>query len=126
MHDPQDESIMNIIELIIKNAERFPDKSAIIFDDEALTYRDLVGQVRKLSYAFSKLGVKRGTFIGLLLNNSIEFILSMLAAASLGATIVPMSSSLGRKDLLTAINLTGIKFVIGWHVTVKNLSLIHI
>ena len=67
---------MNIIELIVKNAERFPDKSAIVFDDEALTYRDLVGQVRKLSYSFSKLGVKRGTFIGLLLNNSIEFIWS--------------------------------------------------
>ena len=111
---------MNIIELIVKNAERFPDKSAIVFDDEALTYRDLVDQVRKLSYAFNKLGVKRGTFIGLLLNNSIEFILSMLAAADLGATIVPMSSSLGRKDLLTAINFTGIEFVIGWHVTVKN------
>jgi len=121
MHDPQDESIMNIIELIVKNAERSPDKSAIVFDDEALTYRDLVGQVRKLTYAFSKLGVKRGTFIGLLLNNSIEFILSMLAAASLGATIVPMSSSLGRKDLLTAINLTSIEFIIGWHVTVKNI-----
>jgi long-chain acyl-CoA synthetase len=112
---------MNIIELIIKNAERFPDKLAIVFDDEALTYRDLVEQVRKLSHAFSRLGVKRGTFIGLLLNNSIEFVLSMLAAADHGATIVPMSSSLGRKDLLTAINLTGIEFIIGWHVTVKNI-----
>jgi long-chain acyl-CoA synthetase len=112
---------MNIIELIVKNAERFPDKSAVVFDDEILTYRDLVEQVRKLSHNFSKLGVRKGTFIGLLLNNSIDFVLCMLAAADLGATIVPMSSSLGRKDLLTAINLTDIKFIIGWHVTVKNI-----
>lgn len=112
---------MNIIELIIKNAERFPDKPAIILDEHTLTYKNLVEETRKLSYAFRKLGVGQGTFIGLLLNNSTEFVLSMLAAADLGATIVPMSTSLGRKDLVTAINLTNIKFIIGWHVTIKNI-----
>jgi long-chain acyl-CoA synthetase len=111
---------MNIIELILKNAKLFPDKPAIVFDDCILTYENLICRIRKVSYSFSKLGVRKGTFIGLLLNNSPEFVLSMLAAADLGATIVPMSNSLGQKDLLTAINLTGIKFIIGWHITLKN------
>ncbi len=112
---------MNIIELILKNAERFPEKPAIIFDESILTYKSLVEQTRKLSYAFKKLGVRQGALIGLLLNNSKEFVISMLAASSLGATIVPMSNSLGQKDLLTAIKLTGIKFIIGWHVALKNI-----
>ncbi len=112
---------MNIIELILKNAERFPEKPAIVFDESILTYKSLVEQTRKLSYAFKKLGVRQGALIGLLLNNSTEFVISMLAAADLGATIVPMSNSLGRKDLVTAINLTNIKFIIGWHVTIKKI-----
>lgn len=112
---------MNIIELILKNAKSYPEKPAIVFDDYILTYADLIEQTRKLSYAFNKLGVRQGTFIGLLLNNSAEFVMSMLAAADLGATIVPMSNSLGKKDLLKAIKLTGIKFIIGWHVTLKNI-----
>ena len=48
----------------------------------------------------------------------------MLAAADLGATIVPMSNSLGQKDLLTAIKLTGIKFLIGRHLTLKNIFVV--
>jgi len=112
---------MNIIELILKNAKRFPDKPAIIFGEDILTYQVLVDQTRKVSHAFSRLGVGEGTFMGLLLTNSTEFVLSMLGAADLGASIVPMSNTLGRKDLLTAIKLTGIKYVVGWHVTIKNI-----
>jgi long-chain acyl-CoA synthetase len=112
---------VNIIELILKNAKRFPEKPAIVFDDCILTYVDLIERTRKLSHAFKKLGVRQGTFIGLLLNNSVEFVISMLAAADLGATIVPMSNSLGKKDLLTAIKLTSIKFIIGWHVTLRHI-----
>jgi long-chain acyl-CoA synthetase len=112
---------VNIIELILRNAKRFPDKPAIVFDDCILTYAGLIERTRKLSYAFKKVGVRQGDFIGLLLNNSFEFVISMLAAADLEATIVPMSNSLGQKDLLTAIKLTGIKFIIGWHVTLNNI-----
>jgi long-chain acyl-CoA synthetase len=112
---------VNIIELILKSAASFPRKPAIVFDDCILTYWELIERTRKLSYAFKKLGVRQGTFIGLLLNNSTEFVISMLAAADLGATIVPMSNSLGRRDLLTAIKLTGIKFIIGWHVTLRQI-----
>jgi long-chain acyl-CoA synthetase len=112
---------MNIIESILKNAKRFPDKPAVIFGEDVLSYKDLVEQIRKVSYTFNRLGVGKGTFMGLLLTNSTEFVLSMLGAADLGASIVPMSSTLGQKDLLTAIKLTNIKYIIGWHVTIKNI-----
>jgi long-chain acyl-CoA synthetase len=112
---------MNIIESILKNAKRFPDKPAVIFGEDVLTYQALVEQTHKVSYAFNRLGIGQGTFVGLLLTNSIEFVLSMLGAADLGASIAPMSNTLGRKDLLTAIKLIDIKFVVGWHVTMKNI-----
>ena len=112
---------MNIIESILKNAKRFPDKPAVIFGEDVLTYQALVEQTHKVSYAFNRLGIGQDTFVGLLLTNSIEFVLSMLGAADLGASIAPMSNTLGRKDLLTAIKLIDIKFVVGWHVTMKNI-----
>ena len=103
---------MNIIETILKNAKRFPDKPAVIFGEDVLSYKDLVEQIQKVSYTFNRLGVGKGTFMGLLLTNSTEFVLSMLGVADLGASIVPMSSTLGQKDLLTAIKLTNIKYIV--------------
>jgi len=111
---------MGIIHYLLKNKEQFPDKTAIIFDNAPLTYCELAEKTRRLSSAFSEIGVREGTHIGLLLNDSIEFVITMFAAAELGATIVPMNSTLGGNDLLTAINATDIDFIIGWHATLKD------
>jgi acyl-CoA synthetase (AMP-forming)/AMP-acid ligase II len=44
----------------------------------------------------------------------------MFAAADLGVTIVPMNSTTGSKDLVTAINVTDINYIIGWHAVLKD------
>jgi acyl-CoA synthetase (AMP-forming)/AMP-acid ligase II len=79
---------MNIIELILKNAARFPDKPAIVFDGSILTYEKLIERIRKTSCTFKKIGVSQGTFIGLLLRNSNEFVISSLPQQICGASIV--------------------------------------
>lgn len=111
---------MGIIHYLLKTAELFPDKTAIIFAEDALTYRDFTEQTRRLSYALSHIGVGKGTHIGILLNNSVEFATSMFAAADLGATVVPMNSTLSSNDLLTAIKVTDIHYIIGWHAVLKD------
>ena len=111
---------MGIIHYLLKNAERFPDKTAIIFADTSLSYCEFAEKTRRLSGALSEIGVRQGTHIGLLLNNSIEFAITMFAAADLGVTIVPMINTLGSNDLLTAINVTDVDFIIGWHATLKD------
>ena len=111
---------MGIIHYLLKNVESYPDKTAIIFADSSLSYRDITEQTRRLSYALSDIGVRQGTHIGILLNNSIEFVITMLAVADLGATIVPMSSTTGSTAILTAISASNIDYMIGWHAALED------
>ena len=104
---------MGVIHYILDNASRFPDKDAIVFDQDVLTYGQCVERVRKVSGAFSKLGIGSGTHVGLVANNSLEFVVSMLAIADLGATVVPMYTTISEKALIAAIKATDISYIVG-------------
>ena len=110
---------MAIIEHLLNNAARFPDKAALILGDQVLSYGDCVESTRKLSGALSAIGINQGARIGLLLNNSIEHVITLLAVADLGATVIPMNNTISNQELLTAIKAADINFIIGRHVTLS-------
>jgi len=112
---------MGIVHYLLKNVEFFPDKTAIIIADTSFSYQEIAEKTRRLSYALSDIGVGKGTHIGIFLNNSIEFVTSMLAVADLGATIVPMSITTSSNALLTAISASDIGYIIGWHAALTDL-----
>jgi len=112
---------MNIISYFLEQANQFPDKTAIFIGNQDITYGDLAEKIRITSGALNKSGVKPGTHIGLLLHNSVEFVTVMMAAADLGATIVPLNSTISFADFATAIKTTDINYVIGWHAALKEL-----
>ena len=74
-----------------RNLLQFNDDSeAIVFygEDrirEVLTYNELYKKVAKLSYSFTKMGVKKGDRVAALTANVPEAVVSMLAASSIGA-----------------------------------------
>jgi len=110
---------MGIIRYILENAERSPDKPAIIINDEIVIYRECVELTRKLSGALAAIGNGEGLRIGLALNNSLEFVVAYLAAAELGATVVPLNNTISVKDLDIAIRTTGANCVIGQHTILQ-------
>jgi len=85
--------------------ERLPDKTALIFKAEKLSYRQLLEAVDTIAVRLRQTypDVQR---IGVLLNNSIEVVLLAFAAARLGRTIVPLNPALRKNQLLAQINLS--------------------
>lgn len=81
----------NMYQTLKENAEQFPDKIGIVDSNEKpYTYKQLLGMTDRMSsYLVKNYHVQKGTHIGLLLFNSIEFIASFIAAQKLGAVIVP-------------------------------------
>ena len=110
---------MGIIQHILINAARFPNKTALVLEDRSLSYSDCIEHTRKLSGALSAIGVDEGTHIGLLLNNSVEHVITLLAIADLGAAVVPMNDTIGQKELLTAISTTDIDYIIARSSTLE-------
>jgi long-chain acyl-CoA synthetase len=103
---------MNLYEIIHENALKTPKKTAIVFKEQRLRYQDIIGLTEKTTTLLLGNGWKKGTHFALLAPNSPEFAILMLAAAKIGAVIVPIPESLKEKALHTAIHRAGCSHII--------------
>jgi acyl-CoA synthetase (AMP-forming)/AMP-acid ligase II len=68
------------------------DHPFLICDDEVLSYADAAARSAALAKGLLASGAGRGTHVGLLHPNSLEFVIRWLAAARIGAVSVPLST----------------------------------
>jgi fatty-acyl-CoA synthase len=81
----------SVAQVLEERAREHPDRVFLIFGDRRLTYRQVEARASALAAALHELGVERGDRVALDLPNWPEFVLSMFAAAKLGAVIVPFN-----------------------------------
>jgi acetyl-CoA synthetase len=84
------------------------DKTAIIWEGEPgdvrkLSYRELDAQVSRLAGALRKLGIRQGDRIGIFMPMCPEVAVSVLAAAKVGAVIIPLFSGYGPEAIATRL-----------------------
>ena len=73
-------------------AQRYPDKPAIVFCGQMLSYAELLRQVNELAgYLQHTLGVARGDRVLLMSQNGPQFVVAYYAALRAGAAIVPVN-----------------------------------
>src|SRR5436190_1430308 len=78
--------------LLHEQAERFPERIAVICGERRATYRDLADAAGRIAAALRAAGFRRGDRVGLLINNRLEWLECCFGAAEVGATIVPFST----------------------------------
>ena len=82
---------MNVCNWLISTAERMPHKTAILFEDDSYTYKELKFNVLSLAKELRRQGFKEKMNIGLMMHNSPDYIISYFAILSIGATAVPIN-----------------------------------
>lgn len=102
---------MNIAQSIERAAQFFPDKAAIIFEDQTISYQELNASVNKLANAFMANGVQKGDRVVLYLPNIPEFIICYFAALKIGAIAVSANSMLKSFELEYLLNDSGAKLL---------------
>lgn len=82
-----------IIEDFKKNVKGYPEKPALIFDDETLSYKKLDELVSSLSTSLSNL--KKGSIVSTFLENSVDYVISYLGILNAGmiAHLIPTNLS---------------------------------
>jgi len=78
----RDYTIYNIIRL---NARVHNESTALISGDRRIRYRVFLEKVNKLACGLQSVGLRKGDRIGILAQNSLEFIYLLGAAAKTGA-----------------------------------------
>jgi acyl-CoA synthetase (AMP-forming)/AMP-acid ligase II len=79
---------LNIADLFEHAVDAFPDRIAIACGDRAATFAELEGRANQLAHHLTARGIGRGDHIGLYSRNSIEAIVTLLAAYKLRAVTV--------------------------------------
>ncbi len=90
---------MNIFEIIKRETERSGDKIDVIEGDDRITYGQLLSSVETVAEALRKQGVSRLHRVGLLCEDSIDYIVASLAILSLSAVIIPIPPELVDEEL---------------------------
>src|SRR5712664_2257180 len=80
---------------------------AILYEHRQITYRELRATTVQAAEALHALGIEEGDRVGILLNDSPEFIASFVAVISLGAIAVPINLALRREDQLVILKDCG-------------------
>lgn len=77
-------------QLLITSAEKYPEKDAVIFGDDKMTYAELHDKTNRLASFMTQNGVDRGDRVGIFLNKSVESIICIFSILKANAVYVPL------------------------------------
>jgi acyl-CoA synthetase (AMP-forming)/AMP-acid ligase II len=86
--------------LLSNSASRHPEKIAFIQDGQRASYRHIDDQAGRLAGWLAGHGVHRGDRVVLLLENSLEYVISYYGVLRAGAVAVPLNPELGPQGLV--------------------------
>ena len=82
---PRPDSTTTIADRFEARVQEGPDRTAIVQDDRALSYRELDAEANRFARWAQSIGVERGSVVALLLGNRPELPIAQLGLAKLGA-----------------------------------------
>ncbi|MGW6868503.1 amino acid adenylation domain-containing protein, partial [Streptomyces sp. NPDC054901] len=77
-------------ELFERQAARFPDRTALTFEDTSLTYAELNARANRLARLLTGRGIGPDSLVALALPRSAELVTALLAVVKAGAAYVPL------------------------------------
>ncbi|MEW6442495.1 MAG: long-chain fatty acid--CoA ligase [bacterium] len=91
--------VWDVGQITRKRAQLTPNKTAILFEDQPITYRELDERVNRCAHLLQRKGMRKGDRLAVVLLNCLEFLESYFAAAKLGVIFVPLNWRLAPPEL---------------------------
>jgi amino acid adenylation domain-containing protein len=86
-------------QLFERQAKRTPDRIAVEFNGEEISYGDLNEKANRLAQSLHKLGVGTESLVGIFVERSIEMMVGLLGVMKAGGAYVPLDPSFPRDRL---------------------------
>ncbi len=104
---------INCIRTLIEDANvSNPNKTALVFGNEKLTYSELFTKVNQIAYYLAELNFPKGSRIGLYSNKGIDQVIAILAILSTDYVLVPLTKLLKAEQVEYIIGDCDIKCII--------------
>ena len=99
-------------QLIEEQARRTPDRVALRFEQQSLTYGELERRANRLAQHLGRLGVGPDGLVGLFVERSLEMVVGILGVLKAGAAYVPMDTSYPQERLAFMLSDAGVKLLL--------------
>lgn len=99
-------------DFLSQSARVYPEKTALIFQKQRLSYKQINDHANALAHAFIRAGVRTGDRVLLLLENGPEYVISYYGILKAGAVAVPVNTDIKTGGLSFLIEDTGAKTLI--------------
>jgi len=99
---------ISIPELLQIPANALPDKAAVYFEGDEISFYGFRMLVMRMANALEQLGVKKGERVGIQLPNCPPYLIAYYASLTLGAIIVNINPNYSREELHMITETTGL------------------
>lgn len=89
---------LTLYQALRKVIAEYPERPALTFGDQTLTYRELGEKVDALARGLGGLGVGPGDRVAIILPNCLEFVYAFFAPSAIGAVVVPLNPVYRQKE----------------------------
>ena len=101
-----------IADILRRSRYRFPDKPALVFGDQTLTYGALEDDCNRVANSLLALGVERFDRVAILAHNTIHHVLTWFGCCKAGAIYLAVNYMLRGKDIAYCVNHSESKVLI--------------
>ena len=102
---------MTIGDLLVRNANKFPEKLAVVSEGLSMDYCTFNERVNRLANSLIHAGLSKGDRVGVLVHNCHQFLEIYFAAAKTGGIFCPYNNHLKELELQDVINYSTPKFL---------------
>lgn len=106
---PRDKTITQLFE---EQVEKTPDNIAVVFEDQKLTYRELNQRANSLASYLRSQKIGRNDIVGIMVNRSLEMIISILAVLKSGACYIPIDPEYPQDRIEYMLNNSNAKLLL--------------
>jgi amino acid adenylation domain-containing protein len=106
---PKDRTIVNLFE---DQAAKTPGATAVIFEDEQLTYQQLNERANQLAHYLRSKGVEQETLVPICIERSLEMIVGILGVLKAGGAYVPVDPEYPEERISYMLEDTGASVII--------------
>jgi 3-oxocholest-4-en-26-oate---CoA ligase len=103
---------MNMADLFEHAVDAFPERVAIICGDRQVTYRELEEEANRLAHHLAAQGIGTGDHVGLYARNSIEAVVTLLAACKLRAVAININYRYIQNELAYHLRDAGLSAIV--------------
>lgn len=106
---PRDKTITQLFE---EQVEKTPDNIAVVFENQKLTYRELNERANSLANYLRSQKIGRNDIVGIMVNRSLEMIISILAVLKSGACYIPIDPEYPQDRIEYMLNNSSAKLLL--------------